>query len=165
MFRDSMPPVLAAASELSAMQNSILLLCDQVQELRGKLNASRSRPSSSQKSKLDELTRAKRELARVREENEALAMRCRQLSMMQSPQKLSDVQQVRRASHRVLVTERAFQPGYSRAFSLGLAGGRLAGSEGGSAAAERHAADRRHRQRAPPSRCARVQRVGHQAAH
>jgi ribosomal protein L29 len=92
MFRDSMPPVLAAASELSAMQNSILLLCDQVQELRGKLNASRSRPSSSQKSKLDELTRAKRELARVREENEALAMRCRQLSMMQSPQKLSDVQ-------------------------------------------------------------------------
>lgn len=95
-----------AESQLSAMQNSILLLCDQVQELRGKLNASRSRPSSSQKSKLDELTRAKRELARVREENEALALRCRQLSMMQSPQKLSDVQQVRRASRRVLVTER-----------------------------------------------------------
>ena len=52
------------------------------------------------------MTRAKRGLARVREENEALAMRCRQISMMQSPQKLSDVQQVRRASHRVLVQER-----------------------------------------------------------
>lgn len=96
-----------AESQLSAMQNSILLLCDQVQELRGKLNSSRSRPSSSQKSKLDELARAKRELARVREENEALAMRCRELSMMQSPQKLSDVQQVRRASRRVLVQKRA----------------------------------------------------------
>jgi hypothetical protein len=88
-----------AESQLSAMQNSILLLCDQVQELRGKLAS--SRPSSSKKSKLDELTRAKRELARVRQENEALAMRCRELSVLQSPQRLSDAQQVtRRAMHK-----------------------------------------------------------------
>jgi hypothetical protein len=83
-----------AESQLSAMQSSILLLCDQVQQLRGKLNS--SRPSSSKKSKLDELARAKRELARVRKDNEALAMRCSQLSLMCSPQRLSDEQQVRR---------------------------------------------------------------------
>ncbi len=82
-----------AESQLSAMQNSILLLCDQVQQLRGKLNS--SRPSSSKKSKLDELARAKRELARVRKDNEALAMRCSQLSQMRSPQRLCDEQQVR----------------------------------------------------------------------
>jgi hypothetical protein len=84
-----------AESQLSAMQNSILLLCDQVQDLRGKLSS--SRPSSSKKSKFDELTRAKRELMRVREENEALAARCRELSLMQSPPRHSDVQQVVRS--------------------------------------------------------------------
>jgi hypothetical protein len=83
-----------AESQLSAMQNSILLLCDQVQDLRGKLSS--SRPSSSKKSKFDELTRAKRELMRVREENEALAARCRELSLMQTPPRHSDVQQVMR---------------------------------------------------------------------
>ncbi len=80
-----------AEMQLSSMQNSILSLCDQVQELRGKLNSSNS---SSKKSKSDELARAKRELVRVRGENEALAMRCRELSLMQSPQRQSDVQQV-----------------------------------------------------------------------
>jgi hypothetical protein len=84
--------VTQAESQLSAMQHSILSLCDQVQHLRSKLNS--SRPSSSKKSKFDELARAKRELMRVREENEALAMKCRELSMVQSPQKRSDVQQV-----------------------------------------------------------------------
>ncbi len=85
--------VAQAESQLSAMQNSILLLCDQVQDLRGKLNS--SRPSSSKKSKFDELARAKRELIRMREENEALASRCHELSLMQSPQRQSDAQQVR----------------------------------------------------------------------
>jgi hypothetical protein len=85
--------VTQAESQLSAMQNSILLLCDQVQDLRGKLNS--SRPSSSKKSKFDELARAKRELMRMREENEALAARCHELSLMQSPHRQSDKQQVR----------------------------------------------------------------------
>ena len=89
----SQDTVTQAEGQLSAMQNSILLLCDQVQDLRGKLTS--SRPSSSKKSKFDELARAKRELVRVREENEALAMRCRELSLQQNPESLSEYQQVR----------------------------------------------------------------------
>jgi hypothetical protein len=89
----SQDTVTQAEGQLSAMQNSILLLCDQVQELRGKLTS--SRPSSSKKSKFDELARAKRELVRVREENEALAMHCRELSLQQNPESLSEYQQVR----------------------------------------------------------------------
>ncbi len=147
-----------AEGQLSAMQNSILLLCDQVQDLRGKLTS--SRPSSSKKSKFDELARAKRELVRVREENEALAMRCRELSLQQNPESLSEYQQVR---PRALLqrsqpwTAAGKTPPISRVVfravtvTLRFAGARPAGSEGRSVAVEQYAAERGVRQRAPAS--------------
>ena len=150
-----------AESQLSAMQNSILSLCDQVQELRGKLNSSHS---SSKKSKVDELTRAKRELMRVREENEALAMRCRELSLMQSPQQQSDGQQVRCckalcSSHAsVVVCRVCFCVCVHH--NIAGAGAGPSRSKGGGAQAARHAGDGSVGQRAPAGRAAGVQAVG-----